>query len=163
MNWLVVQSAGAEQASTVVETAWGEGRVNASETNAAEEMRALRAAEETRGVERKKRLERERAARWDREADAVERIMTQEEYHTRRRQTQHASERWQDQEREQLARQLAEEQHRREMAGAGTLTGEMWMLGRKGRTGGPVRLWYCLLYTSPSPRDKRQSRMPSSA
>ena len=26
-----------------------------------------------------------------------------------------------------------------------------------------VRLKYCLLYTSPSPRDKRQSRMPSSA
>ena len=26
---------------------------------------------------------------------------------------------------------------------------------------GPVKL--CLLYTSPSPRDKRQSRMPSSA
>ena len=24
-------------------------------------------------------------------------------------------------------------------------------------------LWNCLLYTSPSPRDKRQSRMPSSA
>ena len=24
-------------------------------------------------------------------------------------------------------------------------------------------LWDCLLYTSPSPRDKRQSRMPSSA
>ena len=23
--------------------------------------------------------------------------------------------------------------------------------------------WICLLYTSPSPRDKRQSRMPSSA
>ena len=23
--------------------------------------------------------------------------------------------------------------------------------------------YYCLLYTSPSPRDKRQSRMPSSA
>ena len=23
--------------------------------------------------------------------------------------------------------------------------------------------WFCLLYTSPSPRDKRQSRMPSSA
>ena len=142
MNWLVVQSAGAEQASTVVETAWGEGSVNASETNAAEEMRALRAAEEMRGVERNKPLQRERAARWAREADAVERIMTQEEYHTRRRQTQHASERWQDQEREQLARQLAEEQHRREMAGAGTLTGEMWMLGRKGRAGGPVRLWY---------------------
>ena len=28
--------------------------------------------------------------------------------------------------------------------------------------GGPV-LYFCLLYTSPSPRDKRQSRMPSSA
>ena len=24
-------------------------------------------------------------------------------------------------------------------------------------------LWYCLLYTSPSPRDQRGSRMPSSA
>ena len=28
---------------------------------------------------------------------------------------------------------------------------------------GRCRLWLCLLYTSPSPRDKRQSRMPSSA
>ena len=142
MNWLVVQRAGGEQASTVVETAWGEGSVNVSETNVAEEMRALRAVEDTRGVERNERSERERAARWDREADAVEQIMTQEEYHTRRRQTQHAYERWQDQEREQHARQLAQEQHRRVMAGAGTLTGEMWMLGRKGRAGGPVRLWY---------------------
>ena len=26
-----------------------------------------------------------------------------------------------------------------------------------------VMFWVCLLYTSPSPRDKRQSRMPSSA
>ena len=26
-----------------------------------------------------------------------------------------------------------------------------------------MRIWICLLYTSPSPRDKRQSRMPSSA
>ena len=26
-----------------------------------------------------------------------------------------------------------------------------------------VPVWICLLYTSPSPRDKRQSRMPSSA
>ena len=26
-----------------------------------------------------------------------------------------------------------------------------------------VQLFHCLLYTSPSPRDKRQSRMPSSA
>ena len=25
------------------------------------------------------------------------------------------------------------------------------------------KVWICLLYTSPSPRDKRQSRMPSSA
>ena len=28
---------------------------------------------------------------------------------------------------------------------------------------GVDRVWDCLLYTSPSPRDKRQSRMPSSA
>ena len=27
----------------------------------------------------------------------------------------------------------------------------------------PRKMWNCLLYTSPSPRDKRQSRMPSSA
>ena len=27
----------------------------------------------------------------------------------------------------------------------------------------PTQYYYCLLYTSPSPRDKRQSRMPSSA
>ena len=26
-----------------------------------------------------------------------------------------------------------------------------------------IIIWVCLLYTSPSPRDKRQSRMPSSA
>ena len=26
-----------------------------------------------------------------------------------------------------------------------------------------IQEWCCLLYTSPSPRDKRQSRMPSSA
>ena len=29
--------------------------------------------------------------------------------------------------------------------------------------GRPSPLYLCLLYTSPSPRDKRQSRMPSSA
>ena len=29
--------------------------------------------------------------------------------------------------------------------------------------GGPGMVLSCLLYTSPSPRDKRQSRMPSSA
>ena len=28
---------------------------------------------------------------------------------------------------------------------------------------GVGKSWICLLYTSPSPRDKRQSRMPSSA
>ena len=28
---------------------------------------------------------------------------------------------------------------------------------------GAKKVWACLLYTSPSPRDKRQSRMPSSA
>ena len=28
---------------------------------------------------------------------------------------------------------------------------------------GPDHAYICLLYTSPSPRDKRQSRMPSSA
>ena len=27
----------------------------------------------------------------------------------------------------------------------------------------PLLIKYCLLYTSPSPRDKRQSRMPSTA
>ena len=30
-------------------------------------------------------------------------------------------------------------------------------------SGGIHRLWNCLLYTSPSPRDQRGSRMPSSA
>ena len=29
--------------------------------------------------------------------------------------------------------------------------------------GEDLKDWSCLLYTSPSPRDKRQSRMPSSA
>ena len=28
---------------------------------------------------------------------------------------------------------------------------------------GAARLWICLLYTSPSPRDRTRSRMPSSA
>ena len=31
------------------------------------------------------------------------------------------------------------------------------------RRGVCTRVYTCLLYTSPSPRDKRQSRMPSSA
>ena len=33
----------------------------------------------------------------------------------------------------------------------------------RGKMFGFVHLYNCLLYTSPSPRDKRQSRMPSSA
>ena len=44
------------------------------------------------------------------------------------------------------------------------------LLNRKGKPTGKVALYqgtdgvvFCLLYTSPSPRDKRQSRMPSSA
>ena len=41
---------------------------------------------------------------------------------------------------------------------------EIW---RKGATSGSTQILkkirFCLLYTSPSPRDKRQSRMPSSA
>ena len=28
---------------------------------------------------------------------------------------------------------------------------------------GKIRVWLCLLYTSPSPRDRTRSRMPSSA
>ena len=35
--------------------------------------------------------------------------------------------------------------------------------GSAPETSGRSRLYACLLYTSPSPRDKRQSRMPSSA
>ena len=35
------------------------------------------------------------------------------------------------------------------------------LLGEAGRLAKPLNT--CLLYTSPSPRDKRQSRMPSSA
>ncbi len=49
------------------------------------------------------------------------------------------------------------------------LTGSAWMAVRGGSaTGGPVQLGggqagVCLLYTSPSPRDRTRSRMPSSA
>ena len=38
---------------------------------------------------------------------------------------------------------------------------ESWLLGKK--TNFSEKRYICLLYTSPSPRDKRQSRMPSSA
>ena len=39
------------------------------------------------------------------------------------------------------------------------LLGIIW----KGKYKGQVQQWYCLLYTSPSPRDVLRSRMPSSA
>ena len=42
----------------------------------------------------------------------------------------------------------------------GDLSGLDWTTSTTSRDG---QLWACLLYTSPSPRDKRQSRMPSSA
>ena len=38
-----------------------------------------------------------------------------------------------------------------------------YVLDLRGNPGGLLRVSICLLYTSPSPRDKRQSRMPSSA
>ena len=37
------------------------------------------------------------------------------------------------------------------------------VFSKNGITGDSIRSLDCLLYTSPSPRDKRQSRMPSSA
>ena len=45
--------------------------------------------------------------------------------------------------------------------GAGKSTLLKVISGLQPLTGGTVT--FCLLYTSPSPRDKRQSRMPSSA
>ena len=36
------------------------------------------------------------------------------------------------------------------------------VMGR-GRQGGIAQVYRCLLYTSPSPRDRQKSRMPSSA
>ena len=41
--------------------------------------------------------------------------------------------------------------------------GDAGILERARDFGLPARFIDCLLYTSPSPRDKRQSRMPSSA
>ena len=35
--------------------------------------------------------------------------------------------------------------------------------GKKGMLGYRIEPWFCLLYTSPSPRDVSTSRMPSSA
>ena len=45
-----------------------------------------------------------------------------------------------------------------------TAASDLELSGQEIREGQKVVLWWiCLLYTSPSPRDKRQSRMPSSA
>ena len=38
-----------------------------------------------------------------------------------------------------------------------------WMAGRSAGSAGVGRVRRCLLYTSPSPRDRQKSRMPSSA
>ena len=51
--------------------------------------------------------------------------------------------------------------------GAGQLVEELWeeclvKLGKE-LSEEHYEIYICLLYTSPSPRDKRQSRMPSSA
>ena len=40
---------------------------------------------------------------------------------------------------------------------------ELYNTGKKSLDRGNYQFAICLLYTSPSPRDKRQSRMPSSA
>ena len=45
----------------------------------------------------------------------------------------------------------------------GLKQGDQVSIGRKGISRLEVSPYNCLLYTSPSPRDKRQSRMPSSA
>ena len=40
---------------------------------------------------------------------------------------------------------------------------DVWRADLRTATGEGKKVQFCLLYTSPSPRDKRQSRMPSSA
>ena len=47
--------------------------------------------------------------------------------------------------------------------GAGKSTTMKMLTGNLAPSDGETRIKGCLLYTSPSPRDKRQSRMPSSA
>ena len=44
-----------------------------------------------------------------------------------------------------------------------TIEGIEFLILKRAKTKIYEHLWHCLLYTSPSPRDKRQSRMPSSA
>ena len=43
------------------------------------------------------------------------------------------------------------------------MRGQIDSLEEEARRAILAQFWRCLLYTSPSPRDKRQSRMPSSA
>ena len=45
----------------------------------------------------------------------------------------------------------------------GTILFPSWFMGRDPKRQVMSSSYNCLLYTSPSPRDKRQSRMPSSA
>ena len=62
----------------------------------------------------------------------------------------------------------AERERRRKESSAGLElpnfeVGDYVLYARVRRPGVTPKLMVCLLYTSPSPRDKRQSRMPSSA
>ena len=63
---------------------------------------------------------------------------------------------------EERAAMRAEERTRRgEDAGTREDAGDAF--GGRGVGRNAVKPWYCLLYTSPSPRDPKTSRMPSSA
>ena len=87
--------------------------------------------------------------------------MSADSYHGPRRGSSNAEERW-----HKAAQAMAYARQRNREAGAA-----VFVEGRRDRQAleaygfnGPVEvLNRCLLYTSPSPRDKRQSRMPSSA
>ena len=54
------------------------------------------------------------------------------------------------------------QQHAQNATTIGSVSTGAWLLAHAGLLQGQ-RCTICLLYTSPSPRDKRQSRMPSSA
>ena len=47
--------------------------------------------------------------------------------------------------------------------GVGVLLGLVWSCGYAVQGRFEPGFWRCLLYTSPSPRDRQKSRMPSSA